>query len=180
MADVWWLFWSSSRRVLKRNCCKHCITQCWMLLLMSFVYRPFGSSHPLYTSAGLSRGQPVGGTSSTTSSTSSLATNSSSTSLSISHQVSIAVPPFAECSRNCHMLKRRARAMSANGEFCVWAKLVEKTPTGHGKLKVKVKFILYVPQRCMGVVELHLHSFLMGTGWSFRQKRVSIDSKTAF
>lgn len=48
--------------------------------------RPFGSSHSSYTNTGLSRGQPVGGTSSTTSSTSSLATNSSSTSSSISHQ----------------------------------------------------------------------------------------------
>nr|CAD7431209.1 unnamed protein product [Timema monikensis] len=48
--------------------------------------RPFGSTHSTYIQPGLTRGQPVGGSSSSTSSTSSLATNSSSGS-SVGHQV---------------------------------------------------------------------------------------------
>nr|CAD7403992.1 unnamed protein product [Timema cristinae] len=47
---------------------------------------PFGSTHSTYIQPGLTRGQPVGGSSSSTSSTSSLATNSSSGS-SVGHQV---------------------------------------------------------------------------------------------
>ena len=58
--------------------------------------------------------------------------------------------------------------------------LWRKPHTGHGKLKVKVKFILYMPGRCLGVVELQIHSFVMGIGWSFCQKCVSVDSKIVF